>query len=119
MAYADYEYYSNIYRGQMAERDFLRHSRAASAYLQQVTFGRVDRELTEDLQERVKDACCAVADAMLLNEQGGGVASETNGKWSVTYANSSNAKSAAARLYEAAALYLGGTGLLYRGCRRC
>ena len=59
-----------------------------------------------------------MADAYLLNEQGGGIASETNDGVSVTYvAGISNSKTEGRRLYEAAALFLGPTGLLYRGVR--
>ena len=116
MAYADYTYYSTEYGGAMPESEFKRLSRQASAYLDSVTFERIAPELPTALMGKVKDACCAVADAYLLNEQGGGIASETNDGISVTYvAGVSNAKTENQRLREAAALYLGGTGLLYRG----
>lgn len=115
-AYADYDHYLSEYGGTMAEEAFKRLARQASAYLDQVTFGRIGSGLDKAAMDKVKDACCAVADAFLLNEQGGGVASETNDGVSVTYvAGVRNAKSEGRRLYEAAALYLGGTGLLYRG----
>lgn len=112
MPYADYEYYRLTYHGSLPEETFTRLARRASAYLDRVSFGRI-REATE----AVKDACCAVVEAMELNERGGGIASETNDGVSVSYvAGISNAKSEDRRLYDAAFLYLGGTGLLYRGC---
>lgn len=114
MAYATYEYYTDQYFGVMPEGDFKRLSRQASAYLDQVTLGRLDAIVSEG--NAVKDACCAVADAYYLNEHGGGIASETNDGISVDYvAGVSNTKTDGQRLYEAAALYLGRTGLLYRG----
>lgn len=114
MAFATYEYYINQYFGVMPEEDFIRFARQASAYIDQVTLGRLDATTLDD--NAVKDACCAVADAYYLNAHGGGIASETNDGISVNYvAGVSNTKTDGQRLYEAAALYLGNTGLLYRG----
>lgn len=116
MAYADYDYYTSVYGGTMPEADFNRLARQSSAYLDRVTFDRIDTGLPDNVMGRVKDACCALADAYLLNENGGGVASESNDGISVHYVNSGgNAKNDNQRLSEAAALYLGNTGLLYRG----
>lgn len=116
MVYADFAYYSEEYGGTMLEADFKRLSRQASAFLDKVTFNRIAVGQPEAVMERVKAACCAVADAYLLNEQGGGVASETNDGVSVTYVSGvSNAKTDNQRLREAASLYLAHTGLLYRG----
>lgn len=108
--YADYEYYAKSFGGKMAEEDFVRVSRQASAYLDYVCFDRIIY-----VTEKVKDACCAVAEAYLLNEQGGGIASETNDGISVTYVNGETAISEEQRLYHAAQIYLGHTGLMYRG----
>lgn len=116
MVYADFAYYSKEYGGTMPEADFKRLSRQASAFLDAVTFDRIASGQPEKVIEKVRGACCAVADAYLLNEQGGGVASETNDGISVTYvAGVSNAKTDNQRLREAASLYLAHTGLLYRG----
>ena len=117
MLYATYDYYQNVYCGAMSQDDFRRHVRSASAYLDQITFGRVGALQDEDpLQCKVSDACCAVAEAYRRNEEGG-VTSETNGDHSVTISRDS--KSDSRRLYDAAALYLGNTGLLYRGVYGC
>ena len=102
----------------MSREDFDRLAIYASAYLDELTMGRTAGEIPAATEERVKMALCAVADAYLLQEHGGGVASETNDGISVTYvAGISNAKTDGRRLYEAAALFLGPTGLLYRGVR--
>ena len=90
MLTVDYDFYCGVFHGKMPREDFERLSVYAAAYL----------------------------DAYLLNEQGGGIASETNDGVSVTYvAGISNSKTEGRRLYEAAALFLGPTGLLYRGVR--
>lgn len=115
MVYADFTYYKDTYKGAMPEADFNRLSRQASAYLDGVTFGRAE-DAPEKLQTKIKDACCAIADAYLLNEQGGGIASESNDGVTVNYvAGVSKAKTDGQRLYEAVLLYLGATGLLYGG----
>lgn len=111
MAYADYAYYKGAYQGRMGEADFARLSRQASAYLDAVTLRRIQGPWAAD--GRVRDACCAVADAYLQNEQGGEVLSASNDGYAETYAASG--KTPEQRLYSAAALYLGWTGLLYRG----
>lgn len=113
MVYADFSYYRDTYCGEMAERDYKRLSRQASAYLDSVCFGRIQAVTEEKIMEKVKDACCAVADVLLLKEQRDGVAAETNDGVSVTYAT--EGKTDEERLYQAAVLYLGNTGLLYRG----
>ncbi len=113
MPYADYTYYTDIYKGAMPEEDFDRLSRRASAYIDQVTFGRAGRIHPEAVQEKVKDACCAVADILLKKEQGGELASQTVGPWTKHYAGSG--KTLDQQQYDAALLYLGMTGLMYRG----
>lgn len=118
MIYADYDFYTDEYHGTTPEQDYNRLSVKASAYIDQVTFDRIgsDWESDERLADRIRMACCAVADAYHLNEQGGGVASETNDGYSVNYvAGISNAKTDDQRLYEAVAMYLGRTGLMYAG----
>ena len=116
MIYADYEHYKGSYYGKMAGEDFARLSRQASAYLDNVCFGRIADVTDEAILSKVKDACCAVADAYLLNENGI-VSQETNDGISVTYKRGvSNTLTDEQRLYQAALLYLGNTGLMYRGC---
>ena len=115
MAYANFEYYKGAYCGEMAEKDYDRLSRQASAYLDFITFDRIKSVTDESVMEKVKDACCAVADTLLLNEQGGGIAAETNDGISVTYVNGTGSKTDEQRLRNAALIYLGNTGLMYRG----
>lgn len=115
MLYADFDYYKKEYGGVMAEEDYNRLSRQASAYLDFITFGRIAMVAGELVMEKVKMACCAIADVFLLNEQGGGIASETNDGVSVTYVNGTGSKTDEQRLRQTALIYLGNTGLMYRG----
>lgn len=117
MIYADYEYYAGTYGGDMPAERFAFLSRQASAYIDRATFERIDMDaLSDELKARVKNACCAVAEAYLLNEQGGGVAAESNDGVSVSYVvGISTAKTYDQRLRDALFLYLGNSGLLYRG----
>lgn len=109
--YADYFYYQETYRGTMPEADFNRLSRQASYYIDSLTFGRIQGDWLDS--SRVKDACCAVAEQMRRQEQGGEVASATNDGYSETYITSG--KTPAQRQYATVAQYLGMTGLMYRG----
>ena len=112
MVYTDYDYYLNEYSGNaVAEADFTRLSRQASADLDSLTYGKIRGTWVDD--SRVKDACCALADILHAQEQGGEVASESNDGASVTYVTSG--KTAQNRMYDATAMYLSSTGLLYAG----
>lgn len=117
MPAVDYQFYKDAFRGKMSKEDFDRLAVYAAAYLEELTMGRILGELPEAVAEKAAKALCAVADAYLLQEQGGGVASETNDGVSVTYVAGSQALCGGRRLYEAAVLFLGPTGLLYRGVR--
>lgn len=108
----EYSYYRDAYRGTMGEADYTRLSRRAAAYLEQVTFGRVNAPQPDRILQCVKDACCAVADA-LYQEENPRVTSETVQSWSKTYETAQTAPLEGA--CRAATMYLGMTGLLYRG----
>lgn len=116
MVYASYEYYAGVYGGTMAVADFVRLARAASAQIDAMTFGRAARVTDEGTLDKLRDACCAVADLLRAEEQGGEVLSAENDGYRETYAASG--RSFAQRRYEAMALYLANTGLLYAGCGR-
>ena len=112
MVYADYDYYLNEYSGNaVAEADFTRLSRQASAYLDSLTCGKIRGSWVDD--NRVKDACCAAAEILHAQEQGGEVASESNDGASVTYVTGNATPQQ--RLYNAALMHLSSTGLLYAG----
>lgn len=113
MPYANYSYYEGTYEGKMPEEDFYRLSRPASAYIDKITFGRAAGEHPETIQSKIKDACCAVADILMKKEQGGELTSQTVGPWTKRFAASG--KTMDQQQYEAAAMYLELTGLMYRG----
>lgn len=74
MIYADFSYYKDTFCGEMAEGDFKRLSRSAAAYLDSVTFDRIPSVTDEKIMEKVRAACCAVADVLLQKEQRDGIA---------------------------------------------
>ena len=97
----------------MEQTDFERLESRAADYLDSVTYQRAQEHAQESC---VKNACCALADAMLLNEKGGGVASEKNDGVEVDYVvGVSISKTSDQRLYDTAKQYLGLSGLMYRG----
>ena len=113
MIYADFDYYKNEYFGTDIEdeKEFKRLALKASAYINALTAGRVEMPAPE----MVKNAMCAVVDVDKLYADGeGGVASETIGPMSKTYANVEE-KTIEKERYQAAYPFLSGTGLLYRG----
>lgn len=87
MAYADYKFYREVYRGTLSEADYLRLSERASDYIDSRTDYILKKAVIPDeLSERVKKACCALADTIRGNERGGVKTSEKVGNYSVSYA---------------------------------
>jgi len=124
MAYATYEFYNTTYQGTaIAEVDFDRLAVKASATIDLLTNERAAAVITADddaaLIAKISMAVCAVAEEMHSIEQAGGgdvIVAERVGSYSVTYGPGGKAAiSFAARLSQAAVLYLGSTGLMYRG----
>lgn len=140
MAYADYTYYRDTYRGTVSEEDFQRLAVRASSFLDYYTRNKAKEYVgLEELQM----ACCALVDqykvieaandlaaknlAASLSADGNELKSETVGGYSRTFASGGDSAlsalntSAGARklLAETAAQYLVNTGLLYRGGCPC
>lgn len=117
MMYADYVYYTEKFHGSLVpEKSFERNALQASRYIDNVTFGRIGSDVTD----AVKNACCALAEiyysGTLSPRAASGVTSEKVGNYSVTYAAAENVSTQQKRLRFAVKLWLGSTGLLYRGC---
>jgi hypothetical protein len=117
-AYADYTYYTTTYLGvSIASADFARLALRASAVIDSITFQRAATDT--DNTDAISMACCAVAEEIQRVEADGnadGIQSETIGQNSVTYAASSIKQRTATEKYSyAASVYLGETGLLFRG----
>lgn len=108
-----YSFYASVYHGALPEEDFLRNAVRAGAFLDDLTSGKANDALPEDTLVKAQLAFCALCDAY-AEEATGGIASETNDGISVTYA--ARQGTAEQRLRNAAAPFLAGTGLLYRGC---
>ncbi|MDE5741490.1 MAG: hypothetical protein K2H90_03475 [Oscillospiraceae bacterium] len=105
MAYADYDFYKDVYRGTLSEADFLRLAERASDYID----GRTEYILksagiSEDMRLRVKKACCAVAETIRDNERGVKT-SEKVGNYSATFGTVTQ-RSAEQRLDDTVQLYL-------------
>lgn len=119
-SYVDYAYYADTYLGDViAETDFDRLALRASAFIDRLTFQRAASETDVDTVDSIKMATCAVAEVIkTVDDEGGadGIQSERVGNYSVTYGEGSEKQQTAIQKYrEAAALYLGSTGLMYAG----
>ena len=114
MIYADYDFYLNDYAGtEISTADFPRLSRQASAYIDTITYGNAEKATDSKVIAKLSDACCAVAEVMYTQEQGGEVASESNDGASVTYVTGNATPEQ--QMYNAAVMYLSNAGLLYAG----
>ncbi len=106
MAYADYKFYREVYRGTLSEADYLRLSERASDYIDGRTGYILKRAgITDEMSERLKKACCALADTIKNNERGGVKASEKVGNYSISYAAGAQ-RSDAQKLDDTIQLYL-------------
>lgn len=103
MAYADYAFYKNKYKGsKLSENAFGQFSERASDYID----SRTDYILHKSGMEiRIKKACCAVAETIYSCESGGTKLSESVDGYSVSYAATAQ-RSEAQRLDDAIQLYI-------------
>ena len=107
MTHADFTFYHDVYQGELKEEAFDRLALRAQAVIRRLTRSRAcEAPLPSCLAE------CAVADELARGERRA-VTRESVGKYTVSYASSDT--DTGGRLYEAAALYLEPTGLLYAG----
>ena len=114
MLNVDYTYYQETYQGDIVRPEaWPALSRDAAAWLDAVTFSRADDSLPAEALDACKMAVCAAAEVLCGEREGGVLTGETVGKWSRSYA--ADTRPCARRLRDTAALYLSGTGLLYRG----
>ena len=118
MLTAGYEFYKSTYHGdRIAAAEWPALSRDAAACLEDLTLGRTAGDLAPELLERCRMALCAVAEELRQEQQGGEVASATNDGYAETYVT--GGRSPAGRRRDAAWLWLGNTGLMYRGVDGC
>lgn len=115
MIFSDYTYYKEKFCGKLIPQDdFLYFAARASEYINWQTFGRLEAGVPEEYDTKVKNCCCALAESEYKFEQNGDISSEKNGNYSVTYAKKSDSSHNAEKS-RIIAVYLGNTGLLYRG----
>ncbi len=107
----DYNEYVTRYQVDEAavipERLFLAYLTKAVCFLESATMGRIDSVP----EERGKRCACELAELFYKHFLRQGITREDNDGYSVTY-DGASAEKEAGRI---AALYLSGTGLLYRG----
>lgn len=121
MAYTDYTYYVTSFLGSaIAESDFPALALRASAEIDRMTFNRATIDFAADTNvTAIKNAMCAVAEELQRQDAQGnvdGVASESQGQYSVTYlANSNRSRSNIQRLFDAANVWLANTYLMFAG----
>lgn len=118
MSYADYTYYVTSYLGTLVpESSFPQLALRASAVIDQITYNRSVGNTTDVVA--IKKAMCAVAEELYRQDLANGVdgvASESQGQYSVTYlANSNRSKSSHEKLISAATVWLQGTYLMFAG----
>ena len=108
----DYQYYSDTYKGSMTEDEFNRNILTASAYLNKITFGRIEANIS-DLSEDIKHLACLCTDEVKAlseaNVDGRKVASVSNDGYSVSFADSGNTDIQSdiySKIYYLARLYL-------------
>ena len=114
--YADYTFYEDKFHGKtIPQEDFPSAILRASVFVKYITFGRIENAA---IPEEARYAACAAADVMYKDDR----ARDKNGRekkseYSVSFVTSvdGNTGSVETRAYQAAAQYLSGTGLLYRG----
>lgn len=117
LQYADYDYYINDYlHGQeaMSKDSFDFYAVKATKVIERYTFGCVET-VTDD----IKSCCCELAENMQAETKSAehsGVTSEKVGDYSVSYAASADERTErSAECRRILRLWLGNTGLLYRG----
>ncbi len=124
MSYANYTHYSTVFLGNaIAEADFPRLALLASAHIDNITFNRAAAIITADDPDAdvtaIKNATCAIAEEIQRQESTNnvdGIASESQGRYSVVYsANSNRSRTNQKKIEDAAKLWLNSTALMFPG----
>ena len=120
--YAEYDFYTNDYKGSVIPDASAYNGAAieARAYLDYITHNHI-KDLSDEIMVKVKLAQCAIADVCYKQAQddvANVVSSESVGNHSVSYAVSKvSFRQRELEKYSKARIYLHGTGLLYGGLR--
>ena len=118
MSYADFTFYATSYFGTaIAEVDFPSLALRASQVIDNLTFGRAATDTENTVA--IKNAMCAIAEELQrqdLSNGTDGIASESQGQYSVSFVVGSNrSKSNQAKLRDVAAIWLQNTFLMFAG----
>ncbi len=117
--YADYNFYKSTYFGnKISAEEFNSVMSRASIILDNITLERAAKlDPSDPLYKSVQLAACAVADVLKDYEtEGDGIRSESVGSYSISYAdNSSKTLSVTDKIWQVVKMYLGNSGLMYRG----
>lgn len=106
MAYANYTFYKDVFKGRkLSASEFDYYAERAADYLDSLPGG----SLAVD-EVKVKKACCAVAEACRLNEQGGRIVQEAVSGYSRTMEASAQTQTDVQRLLAAAKPYINSGG---------
>lgn len=134
MAYADFPYYCDFFKGTLIkdENAFRTFAERSSEFIDTVTFDRLsDEELLNRYKNKIQKCTCALSELLfkknsadrMLNSENMPETSETIGAYSVEFANPydyiqemSMSDSDFRKILRGTALqYLGNTGLMFRG----
>lgn len=115
MAYLDYLYYKASFGGStIPETSFLSYERKARVFMDYITFNRLNQDETL-IDDIVKECLCEIMECNYKIENDGGIKqSESVGSHSVSFVVNPNTTEYS-KYYKIARMYLGHTGLLYRG----
>lgn len=115
--YVDFGYYQKEYGGThiKTEKDFRRAEKFSEAYVNQITFGRIQK--LPMLTDSIRDAICCVADTVAIQNEKKetAVKSESNDGYSVSYSDATSNTALQIEMHRIVRSYLANTGLLYRG----
>ena len=114
----DYNYYTANYGGFLIPEDkFSYYEQKAAAYVNTVTFGRAEGNITADVKNAVCDAAECLFRASKNKAVSEGISSEKVGDYQVSYTGggSSAVSDTEKALYSSVKFWLGNTGLMYRG----
>ncbi len=114
--YVDFAYYKDEYGGVYikTEKDFRRTEKFAEAFVDRVTFGRIQRLLT--ITDLIRDTICYVTDLVAIHNEKKetSVKSESNDGYSISYADVESDTVLRNEMYNTVRTYMANTGLLSR-----
>jgi hypothetical protein len=119
MAYADYDFYQNQYKGSVVpSSEFEELSERATEYVDSqilVNISDIYTDYPSVIPTELKKCVCRLCEIAYLEMNNPKVASESVGSYSRSFENNGTSQSYESRLNFAMRVFLGKTGLLYKG----